>query len=53
MPLKENMMNHIGCMYSGALFTLADMANQAIIQKSFDLTKRKVEVIGYKTKFVA
>jgi acyl-coenzyme A thioesterase PaaI-like protein len=38
MPLKENE-NHIGVMYAGAHFMLADVAGGAIAYSTFDISK--------------
>lgn len=51
MPLEPNL-NHVGTMYAGALFTLAELPGGAIFLTTFDASRFYPLVKGMEIKFV-
>ncbi len=51
MPLKPNL-NHVGTMYAGALFTLAELPGGAIFLTTFDTSRFYPIIKGMEIKFV-
>jgi len=51
MPLQPNL-NHVGTMYAGALFTLAELPGGAIFLTTFDVGKFYPIIKGMDIKFV-
>ncbi len=51
MPLEPNL-NHVGTMYAGALFTLAELPGGAIFLTTFDVGKFYPIIKGMEIKFV-
>lgn len=51
MPLQPNI-NHVGTMYAGALFTLAELPGGAIFLSTFDATRFFPLIKGMEIKFV-
>ena len=51
MPLQPNL-NHVGTMYAGALFTLAELPGGAIFLTTFDVGKFYPIIKGMEIKFV-
>ena len=51
MPLQPNL-NHVGTMYAGALFTLAELPGGAIFLTTFDVSKFYPIIKGMDIKFV-
>jgi len=51
MPLQPNL-NHVGTMYAGALFTLAELPGGAIFLTTFDVRKFYPIIKGMDIKFV-
>jgi acyl-coenzyme A thioesterase PaaI-like protein len=51
MPLRPNL-NHVGTMYAGALFTLAELPGGAIFLTTFDASRYYPLVKGMDIKFV-
>lgn len=51
MPLEPNL-NHVGTMYAGALFTLAELPGGAIFLTTFDVGKFYPIIKGMDIKFV-
>ena len=51
MPLRPNL-NHVGTMYAGALFTLAELPGGAIFLTTFDASRFYPIIKGMEIKFV-
>jgi acyl-coenzyme A thioesterase PaaI-like protein len=51
MPLQPNL-NHVGTMYAGALFTLAELPGGAIFLTTFDASRYYPLIKGMEIKFV-
>ena len=52
MPFEPNK-NHVGTMYAGALFTLAELPGGAVLISAFDMQKFFPTLAKIDTKFVA